>query len=154
VIDPPTAVNETPRNPFEVFLLVAVAAGGVSLLFGARPGSVEAIAPPALVTAWGVVLVIGGSLSLAGVLRRGDNAKIVQQIGLALVAAACPLYTLALLLSVGLTATIPALYTTALALASVVKYRQIQRDIDQVITFTKAHAETVARDDFKKEHPK
>ena len=153
MIDPPIAVNRSPRNPFEVFLLVAVAAGGLSLLFGARPGSVEAVAPPTLVTAWGAVLLIGGSLSLSGVLRRGETAKIVQQVGLSLVAAACPLYTIALFLSVGTSATIPALYTIALAMASVVKYRQIQREIDQVVTFTKAHTETVLENDFKKEHP-
>lgn len=124
------------RNPFEVFLLVACVVSGIGLLAGpGTPGSIEALVSDTLTTSWGVVLLVGALLALAGgASRASSNAVIVQQVGLGLVGTAAPLYSLAVFLSVGPSATFPGLTVLAFGAACWVRWWQLQKDINDAIS--------------------
>ena len=123
------------RNPFEVFLLFVCLPSGIGLLAGpGTPGSIESLVSPTLTTAWGVVLLVGAVLALGGGMSRASsNAIIIQQVGLGLVGTAAPLYSLAVFVSVGPSATFPGLTTLAFGLACWVRFWQLQKDINDAV---------------------
>lgn len=80
-----TGPLHTGRHPFQTFMMGLMFAGALPILTGHIPsGSVSAEVPYPLAVSWGLMLVLGGSLSLAGAYWRGDwrNALTLEWIGL------------------------------------------------------------------------
>lgn len=92
------------KHDFELFAAVLSIFGGLPLAIGqAEPGSVDALLPSPLVTLWGMVLVIGGTLVILGVVF-GAHRKFpdrafwmrLEAVGLTGLAYFCYLYTICL----------------------------------------------------------
>lgn len=84
----------TDTQPFEVFLSLVCLVSGAPLLFnGPTPGTIEETLPGFLVTLWGIELVLGGGLTLAGLATRSVHT---ERLGLSLLAAASLVYAVVL----------------------------------------------------------
>lgn len=82
-------------QPFEVFIGFLCVLAGIPLLFnGPGPGTIEEALPRFLIILWGVELVAGGVLTLAGLTFASLRT---EQFGLALLCAASAVYGLVLL---------------------------------------------------------
>lgn len=89
----------TSRHPFIVSVLVAcLVAGTWMAIAGLRPPSLARGLPETVMTAWLVILAVGGAVGLTGVFWRGaiDDALFIEACGLAGVGAAASLYVIVL----------------------------------------------------------
>jgi hypothetical protein len=87
------------RHPFEVAPLFACAVvGGVMTAARLRPPSLLAGYPQTIITAWLLLVALGGLVGLIGAYWRGavDDGMLIEFAGVASVAAACLLYCVAL----------------------------------------------------------
>lgn len=120
----PPGVVESP-HPLLLAVLIIVS-GATLLLAGGRtaPQSVSQALPGWLLVAWYVALLLGGTLSLVGLLLRGvigrGRAMAWERAGNSLLAPAALVYGLALLSQGGVRAAAPAALTIAFGLASAV----------------------------------
>lgn len=110
---------DSPRNPFEVFLLSFGLVVGSPLLFGApTPGSTAALLGPTLVRVWAWMLCVGCLVALTGAwwtwwrwLSRWwswaepdiGTALLIEQVGLVAVGVASGIYTWGIVAADGLT---------------------------------------------------
>lgn len=117
-----------PVNPFEVWLLTAcVIQGLVVLTHTARPPSVQALLPPWLRLLWGVLLLVGGVLSVAGLYWPDPFTGIeIKRVGLVLAAAGVLAYGVALL-AVGPNGYLAAATNIAFAFACAVRVYQVSQ---------------------------
>ncbi|AHH98345.1 hypothetical protein [Kutzneria albida] len=119
------------RNPFEVFLLsAAVLSGGAGLLAQASwSPAVANTLPDGLVPVWYGGLVLGGVVSVVGVLLNGLVSLLVERVGLTLLGGFAVLYVSVVLVEAGWRGTLPALFVGAFAMACVGRFVTIGRDL-------------------------
>lgn len=87
-------------HPFQIFLSALCVVAGLPFLLGftPEPGSLESLLPSWLVLWWGGNLVVGGGLSFVGV---AFGLKVVERLGLALLAPAAFIYGGGILIDAG-----------------------------------------------------
>lgn len=108
------------RNPFEVFMLAWAVYVGAALTLGAPPpGSVQALLPHWMVTAWYTLLCIGGLVGLAGVWM-GDPIRslLVERAAMMIICPAGLLYGVVLFVTAGSAAAVAGGITIAFSLAA------------------------------------
>ena len=124
------------RSPFELFLLGACVISGLAGLVAptSTSSALAHLLPTWVVMAWSAGLVIGGVVSITGVLMRGLTALLVERIGLVGLAGFSVLYSAVIVAELGLRATFTALFIAAFAAACVGRFWQINRDLNQAET--------------------
>jgi hypothetical protein len=123
------------RHPFEIFSLILGLLTGLPRVLGVAPApnSITAALPPFIVTTWSAVLVAGCAIAIFGIWwHERALGLILEQLGLAMVGVACVVYSGVALASVGISASIPAGIIFAFGASCLVRWRQIQRTIDEV----------------------
>lgn len=131
------------RSPFELYLLAACVLSGLSGLVApaSSAGAVSRLLPHWIVIIWSSGLVIGGSVSITGVLLRGVRSLLVERIGLIALAGFAVTYSAAAIAVAGLAATFASLFVAAFGAACVGRFWQIGRDLKR------AEADAVRRTD-------
>lgn len=106
---------------------------GITLLTGAaRPASIEAALPPSVRMLWAVLLVVGGTLVLAGLYWPNAITGIeIKRPGLIACGGASLAYSAALL-SLGAPGLAAAIWTCSFGLACLVRWRQLTRRVRQL----------------------
>lgn len=116
------------RHPFEIFLLVFSFIVGLPTVFGIepRPGSIQEAFPDWAGFMWSIALTLGPAIALVGVyLRNRGSGLILEQLGLAIMGAACVAYGFVGLLIVPLSR-VPAGIILGFGVACLWRYRDIQ----------------------------
>jgi hypothetical protein len=97
-----TPAARYPADPRAVFILVLCVLSGIPLaLAGARPGSLNALLDPWIVTAWGCLLAVGAATTLVGTFRQTATGIILEQVGSVAVGVTTLLFALAIFIQVG-----------------------------------------------------
>lgn len=119
------------RSPFELYLLAACVLSGLSGLIAPSSLSlaVAQLLPTWVVTAWCAGLVIGGSISILGVLRRGLQSLLIERVGLIALTGLTLLYSVSIVTLAGPRATFAALFVAAFGAACVARFWQIGKDL-------------------------
>lgn len=122
----------TGKHPFEIAVLVAASAAGITLLtMQLSPRSVAAAMNPVVQQIWTYELLIGGAIGLIGVFWPGTlyASLKVEAIGVFVLASATTMYTIALATVSGSQAVTAGAFVAAIALASWTRVVQIARDL-------------------------
>lgn len=120
------------HQPHEVLLLVFSILGGLAFLLGAdAPSTLERALPAAVVTTWRWSLLVSGTLGLVGCYWRGYvvTGLLIERGAMLMAAATGLLYIVALFSVAGLAAVGAGIYTTAYAVACIIRAGQISRDL-------------------------
>lgn len=122
------------RHPFELFtLILCVAVGVPALVADARPGSINEALPHWAVDVWGAGLAGGAIVALVGIgWSNRVTGLILEQVGLVAVGCATLVYAAGALVTVGVTALVPAGIVAAFGLSCLWRWLQIQRDLNRV----------------------
>jgi hypothetical protein len=98
-----THVARPERDPYQTFIMGFLIIGGLSTLtsFGGHPKSIDAILSGRMLVIWSIMLVVGSTLTLLGIVWRGRyiTALGTERIGLILHTTACLVYTVALVVN-------------------------------------------------------
>lgn len=139
---------DSPRNPFEVFLLLFGLVVGAPLLFGApTPGSTTTLLGPGYVRVWAWMLVLGCAVTLIGAFWTAlahlvapsfaptpGAALLIEQVGLVAVGASSVIYVLGAAAYQGPNRpVVPAGIVAGLAVACLVRAWLIQRWVKATI---------------------
>lgn len=122
-----------PANPFEAFLLAVVALQGFLVLTGlSKPQSMIDLLPPVFRFVWGMLLLVGGSLSLSGLYWPGSvfTGCEVKRVGLIAAGFGSFAYSVALC-TLGPAAWLAASTGFFFSLACVVRHWQVGRSLKQ-----------------------
>jgi hypothetical protein len=97
-LKPPTVIAGR-RHPYVVFLTALMIPSGMSLLFAtAAPNSIDALIDPFYRALWGIILIFGGCLVLAGCFWRLPlMGLLIERLGQFVLAVAASLYFLVVL---------------------------------------------------------
>ncbi len=121
------------RNPDTVFLLaLLLTAGAAQFATGAESGSVEALVPTWVLTAWSVLLTLASAVTLLGVCWRSRVSGIlIEAVGRVMLGPACLAYAIAVVVAAGIggSAQVAGLLL-GLCLSSAWRVVQIYRGID------------------------
>jgi hypothetical protein len=129
----------TGRHPFEVAVLAAAAACGLTLMVsGVSPRSVAAAMPEFVQVLWQVGLLAGGIIGLVGTFWPGKLAAQLgaEAVGVMFLGSATTMYTIALFTVSGTQAIAAGAFVGAVALASWARAGQIARDLRKVAAAT------------------
>lgn len=116
------------RNPFEVFMLVWCVFVGSTLLLGApKPGSVQELLSPWMVTTWCILLCIGGLVGLVGVWTRElILSLLVERVAMIVISPSGVLYSVAIFVKAGSVGAPAASIVMAFAIAALGRLIRIQ----------------------------
>lgn len=91
-----------PADPRAVFILaISVFSGATALALDAAPGSLEQVLPRWAVFTWGVLLVLGSALTLAGMAFQTIEGIITEQIGSVVVGVTTVFYAAVAIAEIG-----------------------------------------------------
>lgn len=110
--------------PFEAMLAVVGIISGATTLLGAAPPSLSETLPAAMVAVWGVALLVGSPLILAGIIAQQLR---VEQAGLVLLAATTLIYGAAIVVVQPAAATTAAATYLLYAAACLLRIRVLTR---------------------------
>lgn len=115
-----------PANPFETLVLAACATSGWAVLsHTAQPTSLQALLPPWLRVAWGILLLVGGLLTVFGLYWRDHWTGIeIKRVGLVAAATATLAYGTALL-TIGPVGFVAAAGNLATGIACIIRVWQV-----------------------------
>lgn len=128
-----------PRNPLAVYLLALALFSGTLNLAGLNTTkSVQDTLPPSARLTWAALLVLGSSLSLAGLYWPGTipTGLSLKRVGMFTLGIASALYALILVTAFGWMGLTQGGIILGLALACALHYRQITQRIAQVVELT------------------
>lgn len=126
------------ETPMEVLLFEVFIVDGVYQLFhGAKatPSTIAALLPYWLLVVWTVMLVVGGTVGLAGRLWAMWQ---VERAGLAVIASATIAYGMAIVYEGGLRGLVAASIDLSIGVAFLIRYRVLGQAAKQVERFSKA----------------
>lgn len=116
------------RHPFETYLLALAAVSGIPLVFGKpNSGSMAETLPVAVSVAWGVILLAGSLMALAGTYWRGRRITglVLERAGLVGVGGAALVFAFVAVLANGLDAAFSACITAGFGAACFAQARRI-----------------------------
>jgi hypothetical protein len=97
-----TPAARYPADPRAVFVLVGCVLTGTGTVFGATaPGSIRAQLDHGWIVAWGILIGLGGLVTLIGTFKLNDTGIIIEQIGCVGVFVATAVYAAAVWSQVG-----------------------------------------------------
>lgn len=118
------------RHPFQVWALFAFVVGGVGVLLGPSPTSVDALVPDAPRIAWAVVLLAGGLLGLVSeVIRDRVLGLILERAALVGVGGTALAYAVAVLYVAGWGGFAAGVLIASVGWASLVRARDVTRTL-------------------------
>lgn len=131
-----------PRNPFQVYLMaVAIFSGGSILIrdVPATAGTAEAYLEGWSLVLWAVLLVVGGTLTLAGMYWQWDvrDALLAKRLGLVMLSLPVGCYGLILAFTVGTRAGSVVAVLLGFAAAGSVQAWRVHQHIKQVMFLTR-----------------
>jgi hypothetical protein len=133
---PQIRLEPTSRHPLVIFFLGLILVSSFSIAFGApAPGSVEEALPRIGVYLWAASLFVGAALILWGLALQPKLGKTsvtgatLEEVGMAMLAAAGILYAVAAFVAVGWSGLIPARSVFGLSLACGYRGRKIHKQI-------------------------
>lgn len=107
------------QSPFELLLAFMCVTSGTTYVLGNVPASaIDRYLPSYLVRGWGMCLAFGGTLLIYGILK---GSPLVQRAGLSLLAPTSFVYSIMLIVFVGLPSIFSASIITAFAIACLLK---------------------------------
>lgn len=123
-----------PRHPYAVYLLsLCLAAGIAQVGRGQASGSIAEAVPTTLALAWGVLLVLGASVSLTGIFWRSPlKGLLIEGVGQVMFAPAALTYAVVVMATAGELGVLAATPYIGFALAATVRLLQIHRAIRHV----------------------
>lgn len=140
-----------PADPRAVFILALSVFGGLTaMLLQAAPESLESLLPRWGVMTWGILLTVGSGMAMIGMMFRGINGIITEQIGNVCVAVTTVFYSILALMVLGDDAVQSIGIILAWGLACGLRYIQLQALINRA--YRKKIRDEVAeqfRDDVK-----
>lgn len=122
------------RNPFEIYLLVVAVVTSVPVALGVapKPGSILEQLPGWPAQIWATTLALGSLTALAGIAWKRPGWPLIsvtglllERVGLFAAGAATTFYAVAVMLTAGRSALIPAGFMLAFGLASLAQARRI-----------------------------
>ena len=121
------AATRYPTDPRAVFVLALAVVSGLPLILGvAEPGTMQALLPKWAVILWGVALVVGSGMTLAGMSRQTIDGIITEQVGSVATGFATLIYGTGLILVGGWEATVPAAFIFGFGLSCFWRWGQLQ----------------------------
>lgn len=116
-------------DPRAVFILALCVVSGAPLILGAvEPGSLEELLNPIVIRLWGIALVLGALVTLAGMSwRRSMMGVLLEQIGSVAVGGASLFYAAAILLEAGWSGLVAAGIVTGWGLSCLFRWYQLER---------------------------
>ncbi|MFC3453990.1 hypothetical protein [Amycolatopsis speibonae] len=119
-------LRSTP-GPFEVMFMLAAIVGGVTILFTSYMTVVGRTIPVWMVLYIGIGLVVGGAMSLYGILTKRGVGPLIERAGLALLVILFVTYTGLIFMAVGVRGATSAVFFLAFAAASIARMHQINK---------------------------
>jgi hypothetical protein len=115
-------------DPRAVFILTLCVVTGFPLIFaGVQPGSFEELLPSLIVRLWGVSLVIGCLVTLAGMSwRRKLTGVLMEQVGSVAVGSVSVFYATAVMIVAGWDGAVPAGFIIGWAFSCFYRYGQLE----------------------------
>jgi hypothetical protein len=132
-------------DPRAVFILTLCVVTGFPLIFaGVQPGSFEELLPSIIVRLWGISLVVGCLVTLAGMShRRTLTGVLLEQVGSVAVGAVSIFYATAVMIVAGWDGAVPAGFIIGWAFSCFYRYWQLEHSIR--LEATKRGAEIVVQ---------
>lgn len=122
------------RSPFELYMLVACIASGVSGLFSPVKTSpaIAKVLPFWEIYFWYGGLILGGSIAFVAVLGKTLTSLYVERVGLTLLTGLCAAYGLAVIATTGYKLAFAVVFVVAFGVACAFRMKQIGRDLKNI----------------------
>lgn len=118
------------RHPFQVWVLFAFVVGGMGVLIGPPPDSVNALVPDAVRIGWAVILTAGGALGLfTEILKDRVTALILERAALVGIGGAALAYAVAVFAVVGAHGFVSGMLIASVGVASLRRSYDITRTL-------------------------
>lgn len=116
-------------DPRAIFILALCVVSGTPLMLGAvEPGSMDALITPLIVRLWGISLVLGALVTLAGMSwRRSIMGVLLEQMGSVAVGGCSLFYAVAIMLEAGWSGLVAAGIVTGWGLSCLFRWYQLER---------------------------
>lgn len=122
-----TPAARYPADPRVIFILIACMVSGIAFIAGgATPGTVESKLDKGWIIVWGLMIGLGGLVTLAGTVRLDVTGIVWEQVGSLALFGGTLVYAVAVWSTVGQSGLYPGLFQLSFGVASLWRWGQLQ----------------------------